>query len=72
MKDVIWFWLGLVLLSVGCCFIFLVALDFSSGADDLTIVVVDTFSSPDYSGYGVYDGESCRLYNGYLDYGKVS
>jgi len=34
--------------------------------------VIDTFSSPDYSGYGVYDGESCRLYNGYIDYGRVS
>lgn len=32
---------------------------------------VVVFSSPDYSGLGVYDGSSCRLYNGYVDYGKV-
>ena len=35
--------------------------------DDSVVV----WSSPDYSGVGVYDGVSCRLYNGYTDYGLV-
>jgi len=39
----------------------------SYGLDDSVVV----WSSPDYSGVGVYDGVSCRLYNGYTDYGLV-
>jgi hypothetical protein len=60
-----------ILTIVALAFNLILIGEFSYKPNPIEPVAVVVVSSPDYSGVGVYDGESCRLYNGYLDYGKV-